>query len=342
MRITATILLAATAALGLSAVASAQQRLPRECRQEIRQLCGSDRSQIRECLREKASELSETCRSELRERMGSRRGDRRAPAQSSAIAPDTAIMFGAHSRQQIDFYSANGEAADNGEAPVILFVHGGGWAVGDRAQAVHAKPAHFTTNGIAFASTGYRLVPEVTVEEQAADIASALAALRGQAETLGIDPDRVILMGHSAGAHLAALVATDPQYAGADMAAVKGVVLLDGAGYDVVNRMEDAADRSALLYSNAFGDDPARQAALSPITHTDAPNAPAWQILFVGNRAESRAQSEALALALREAGAEAEAVPIADSDHRKLNVELGKPGDPATALVDAFLESLSG
>ncbi|XUU59426.1 alpha/beta hydrolase [Erythrobacter sp. HA6-11] len=342
MRITATFLLAATAALGLSAVASAQQRLPRECRQEIRELCGGDRSQMRECLRERASELSETCRSELRERMGARRGDRRAPAQSSTIAPDTAVMFGAHSRQQIDFYSAKGAAADSGDAPVILFVHGGGWAMGDRAQAVHAKPAHFTANGIAFASTGYRLVPEVTVEQQAADIASALAALRGQAETLGIDPDRVILMGHSAGAHLAALVATDPQYAGDDMAAVKGVVLLDGAGYDVVNRMATTSERGNKLYDNAFGDDPARQAALSPITHTNAPNAPAWQILFVAERNQSRAQSEALALALREAGAKADAVAVANTDHRKLNVDLGKLGDPATALVDAFLAGLSG
>ena len=340
MRITTTILLAAAAALGLSAVASAQQRLPRECRQEIRQLCGNDRSQIRECLREKASELSETCRSQLRDRAQARRGGERGQQRTSA-SPDSAIMFGAHSRQQIDFYGP-ANADHNDPAPVILFVHGGGWAYGDRAQAVHAKPAHFTAKGYAFASTGYRLVPEVTVEEQAADIAAAIAALRGQASTLNIDPDRIILIGHSAGAHLAALVATDPQYAGEDMVAVRGVVLLDGAGYDVVNRMNGSRALGDQLYTDAFGTDPSRQAALSPITHVSAPDAPNWLVLFVAERGQSKSQSEALTLALREAGAQAEAVAIANTDHRRLNVELGTEGDPATVLVDEFLASLGG
>ena len=340
MRKSVAILFTAAAALGVTSLASAQQRLPRECRQEIKQLCGSDRSKIRECLRDKASELSSTCQSELRERMQARRGDRRAPTQSAVITPDTAIMFGTHTRQQIDFYSAKGEAADDGNAPVILFVHGGGWAMGDRAQAVHAKPAHYTANGVAFASTGYRLVPEVSVEEQAADIASAIAALRGQADALGLDPDRIVLMGHSAGAHLAALVATDPHYAGEDMAAIKGVVLLDGAGYDLAKRMAENLDISSSLYRNAFGTDPARQSALSPLTHVGAPDAPDWMILFVANREQSRAQSEALTLALREAGAKAEALPIENTDHRRLNTELGTPGDPATVLVDEFLVQL--
>ena len=90
--------------------------------------------------------------------------------------------------------------------------------------------------GWAFASANYRLVPQATVEQQAADVASAIAWLRANAAKEGLDPDRIVLMGHSAGAHLVALVGTDPHYlkaAGVPMGAVKGVVLLDGAGYDV-------------------------------------------------------------------------------------------------------------
>lgn len=338
MRKTTVIATLTLASLGLASVASAQQRMPRECRQEIRQLCGSDRSQMRECLREKAGELSETCQSEMRERMQTRRGGARA-RQSAAISPDTAIMFGAHSRQQIDFYAAKG-LSDNAAAPVILFVHGGGWSMGDRAQAVHAKPAHFSANGMAFASTGYRLVPEASVEEQAADIASAIAALRGQADALGIDPDRIVLMGHSAGAHLAALVASDPRYAGTNFSAIKGVVLLDGAGYDVPSSMASRDLELPRIYEQAFGTDPARQSALSPLTHVGTPDAPDWLVLFVAERARSKEQSEALTLALRDAGAAAEALPIANTDHGRLNRELGTPGDPATVLVDEFLSQL--
>jgi acetyl esterase/lipase len=202
------------------------------------------------------------------------------------------------------------------------------------------KGGHFLEQGWAFASTNYRLVPQVRVEDQAADVAAAIAFLRRHP---GIDADRIVLMGHSAGAHLAALVATDPAYlraAGVPLSAVRGVVLLDGAGYDVAKQMAEPRNQVAAMYSQAFGTDPRRQAALSPTLQAAAPNVGRWLILPVASRRDSTAQSEALAAALRTGGSRAEVRPQAGKSHMTINRELGSADDPATALVDAFLKSL--
>ncbi|MDN3645983.1 alpha/beta hydrolase [Pontixanthobacter aestiaquae] len=332
---------AVLAGMLVAGVAHAQQRLPRECRQEIVQLCGSDRSKIRSCLREKRSELSETCASELRERMQQRRAGNRAVPTRMAPQKFDLVTFGDDPRQAIDFYRPMASAGTTDAPPaLILFVHGGGWQMGDRARANHAKPSHFQQTGYAYASTGYRLVPNVKVEDQAADIAAAVAKLRADAPELGFDPNRIILMGHSAGAHLAALVATDPTYLGDDLAAIKGVILLDGAGYDAVSTLETAGPLTKRIYEPAFSADPARQAALSPATYVGAPDVSDWLILHVADRARAKAQSEMFAAKLRKAGANAEAVAIPNTDHRRMNTELGTD-NLATEKVDAFIAQLT-
>jgi hypothetical protein len=124
------------------------------------------------------------------------------------------------------------------------------------------------------------------------------------------------------------------------MAAVRGVVLLDGAGYDVGQQMASAANRAQSMYVQAFGSDPARQAALSPARHAAAPNAANWLILPVERRADSTAQSEALAARLRAGGSRADVLPQAGKTHMTLNRQLGEAGDPSTAVVDRFLAGL--
>ncbi len=355
----------ATAMIAAPIFAQQGSRASTECRQEVVDLCGTDRSEIRACLQERLSELSSACSAEVRERAqqrrgergergqrrsgerGERRGERRErPVQQQAGMPVSATAFyGADPRQVVDFYApADGPQTDRWDnlPPLVLFVHGGGWSFGDHKMSAGQKPAHFTGAGYAFASTGYRLMPDAPVEEQAKDIASAISVLRAQAGELGFDPDTIIMMGHSAGAHLAALVSSDPQSAGDAFGAIKGVILLDGAGYDIASSMASANPRAKALYTEVFGTDPARQSALSPITHVGAPDAPNWLILHVADRGRSAEQSQMLASKLSAAGANAAAVPVANTDHRRLNQELGASGDPATARVDAFLEQFFG
>jgi arylformamidase len=204
------------------------------------------------------------------------------------------------------------------------------------------KLAHWQAAGYAVASVNYRLVPDHTVENQAADVASAVVFLKQRAGTLGFDGQRIALVGHSAGAHLVALVGTDPQYfraAGLAMDDVAGIVPLDGAGYNVPDQMGENARLMGDTYAQAFGTDPARQRALSPNFHTAAPNAPEFLILHV-QRDDARRQSNELAQRLRAAGTPATVQEFAGRGlrgHAEINRRLGDPDYPATPVVDAFL-----
>lgn len=328
----------ATIALGLAlamiggSAASAQERRAGPCFEEVRRLCGAGgMAGLRECLRSRIGELSETCRTQLLARIRQRGAVARP--EVPRVEPGQVISYGSHERQSVDYYPA----ASAQRPPLVLFVHGGGWAFGNRGQAVGAKPAWLTTHGYAFASAGYRVLPEAPVEEQARDVAAAIRAMRAEAARLGFDPDRIVLMGHSAGAHLAALVATDPAYGVADLSALKGVILLDGAGYDVARNMAGDRVKAGALYRSAFGDDPARQRALSPVTHAAAPNAPNWLILHVADRPASAEQSRLLGQALLNARASVDVVGVANSDHGRLNREIGTPNDVATGEIETFL-----
>lgn len=346
-------LLAISATAALAAPILAQQRggerLPPECREEIMKLCGSDRAQMRTCLREKYAELSESCSAQLRERMETRRGGGEGArpgaragggmAQYASAKVSSTVVYGEDARQQVDIYTPDDAV---GDAPLVVFVHGGGWQIGNRSL-VQAKPQHFKDAGYVFASAGYRLLPDAPVEKQAADLGAALKALRAQAETGGFDPDTIVLMGHSAGAHLAALVASDPQYAGDAFGAIRGVVLLDGAGYDVVTAAATPTMELPTLYKDVFGTDPARQKALSPITHVGGKDAAHWLALYVAERPGSKMQSEALMGALAKAGKDAKAVAITGTDHGRMNRELGTDaGKAQTEAVDAFLKRVFG
>jgi len=326
------------------------QRLAPECRAEIVQLCAQDgerdRAKIRACAREKFDQLSTSCSAEIQQRLQTQRGasanTRNGSVQGSAasMSPSATITYGDHQRQQVDYFAPADSSA--GAPPLVLFIHGGGWAFGQHTR-VHQKPAHFTSAGYAFASGGYRVLPDAPVEDQAKDVATALKAIRAEADTLGFDPQNIVLMGHSAGAHLAALVSTDPKYADEDMAAIKGVILLDGAGYDVEARMSRTGAQASRFYDDAFGSDPARQRALSPITHVGGADAPNWAILYVEQREVSRSQSQALSEKLIAAGTNAKAIPIADSDHGRLNREIGtEAGAQQTEAIDAFLARIFG
>lgn len=326
MRLTMITLLGATA---LGGVALAQrERLPAECRQEIMALCKSSMGGgLRQCLMIAMPRLSDTCRKII--------GDR-AAANYPPVPGKVEHAFGADPKQRLDLVQPAGVS----HAPILLFIHGGGWSIGDKAHAAPEKAKWANGRGWAFASANYRLVPHATVEQQAADVASAIAWLRANAAKERLDPDRIVLMGHSAGAHLAALVGTDPRYlqaAGVPMGAVKGIVLLDGAGYDVPTQASAEMNLVKPMYEAAFSADPKRRAALSPTRHAAPPNVARWLILPIERRADSQAQSKALADALAKSGASAKVVVVPGESHGSLNKGLGEAGDFATDQLARFL-----
>lgn len=254
-----------------------------------------------------------------------------------------ALSYGSDPLQAVDYWA--GPSAD---APLVVFVHGGGWSRGDKRMMDGSdKLEHWRARGYAVASVNYRLVPDATVEQQASDIAEAVAALETRSAELGFDRKRVALVGHSAGAHLVALVGTDEQYlraAGLSFADIAGVVPLDGAAYDATSYAGAETIFTGRMFRQAFGDDRGRQARLSPILQAAAPNARHFAILHI-DRPDSRMQSGQLAAALTGAGTDVEVQGFPGRGlrgHAEINRRMGDPAYPATPVLDAFLARVFG
>lgn len=266
--------------------------------------------------------------------------DSHTPPDRHGEPASRSIAYGRDALQRLDVWTTQERSHP---APLVMFVHGGGWQRGSKDNASSRwLPAHLTQQGYAYASIDYRLVPAVAVEQQAEDVAHALRALLDRAAELGIDRRRVVLIGHSAGAHLVALVGTDERHlksAGLGFADLRGVIANNGAAYDVPAQLQEDAPMMHQTYLEVFGSDPARQWALSPTHQAAAPNAPAFLLLHV-QRPDAVRQTEALGRALAAAGSAVDYGSFAGTGlrgHMEINRRLGDPDYPATALVDGWL-----
>ncbi len=158
---------------------------------------------------------------------------------------------------------------DDGEYPVMIYVHGGGWWTGDKA-AVHVKEDYFVGNGWVFVSLNYRLTPDVEFPTHAEDVAEGIAWTFQNIGGYKGDSRRIHLMGHSAGCHLAALVATDEHYLwkhGIRLRDINGVIANDSAAYDLVGMAERQGGALHDIFADTFGQDPEMWAFASPVTH---------------------------------------------------------------------------
>ena len=243
--------------------------------------------------------------------------------------------------QRLDLHLPDGKAGK--PRPVFILIHGGGWVMGDKSNAGFAEPktSWLLDAGYLVVSINYRLSPAVSHPGHVEDVRRAIAWVQKTIPRHGGDPRRIWLLGHSAGAHLAALAAVDGaglQAAGGDPDGLRGVVLLDGAGYDIPKQYAGLREGSALqkMYRLAFSDDPAKQREASPVHRVDR-RPPPFLILHVARRADSRRQSGLLAEALRAQGGRAEVMAIAGKTHGSISADCGKKGDPVTLAIAKFL-----
>jgi acetyl esterase/lipase len=245
-------------------------------------------------------------------------------------------------RRTLDVYAPAGAK----DLPVLVWIHGGGWRRGDK-RAVQQKPQAFADRGFVFVSINYCFVPQVTIQEMTGDVARAIKWVHDHAGEYGGDGKRIFVAGHSAGAHLAALVCTDGRYLeaeGLSLALIKGCIPVDTAVYDVARQVESvtaAQPARAAIYREAFGD-AASQRELSPVAHVAKDKSiPPFLILHVADRLDAKAQSELLAKALTAAGVSAKVVAGEGKTHGTINSELGLSGDKPTAAVFEFLAPLT-
>ena len=266
-----------------------------------------------------------------------------------AQAPDLAkdVRYGDQAPQTLDVYSPSGAKG----RPVVFWLHGGGWVTGDKSQ-VEAKPRAFAEKGFVFVSVNYRLLPDVDMGTIVRDVARGLRWVHEHIAEYGGDPDRILVMGHSAGAQLAALICTDQRYLkdeGLSPAILKACVPVDGDTYDVPAIIETAEARCrahglplpANGHRKKFGDDPARFRDLSAVTHaTPGKGIPPFLILYVSGNPDTVAQAQRFSRALKEAGVEAVAKGFRETHHVKLSADLGAPGDPATKDLFEFVDRI--
>jgi acetyl esterase/lipase len=241
-------------------------------------------------------------------------------------------------RQMLDVYAP----ASGKNKPVIVWMHGGGWRKGDKAD-VHNKPKAFTEKGIVLVSINYRLVPNVTIKEMTGDVAKAIRWVHRHAKDYGGDPKSIIVMGHSAGAQLAALVCTDDRYLKAEdlpLSIIKGCVPVDGGTYDVVMQVKTVDEKRANSLRTTFGDE-ASQKELSAVTHVaKATNIPPFLLLHIADNPETKSQAQRLAKVLNEAGISAKSCSAEGKTHTSINVDLGLADDRPTQEMWAFLNAV--
>jgi acetyl esterase/lipase len=260
------------------------------------------------------------------------------------------VAYGtAHERQVLDVYAPAGAKS----LPVVFWIHGGGWQTGDKSM-VALKPKAFTDAGFVFVSINHRLLPAVEMGDLTRDVAKALGWVHGNIATHGGDPTRLLVMGHSSGGQLAALMCTDDRYVkaeGLSLTAIKGCVPVDADTFDIPAIIEMAETRARVHHlplptyghRKKFGDDPAKHLDFSAVTHVAKNKGiPPFLILHIAGHPDTTAQARRLAAVLEAAGVPAKVVAGRETTHASINDNLGAPNDPVTKELFEFVARALG
>ena len=255
------------------------------------------------------------------------------------------IPYGtASERQVLDVHAPAG--AKN--LPVVFWIHGGGWQTGDKTM-VALKPKAFTEAGFVFVTISHRLLPTVEMGALTRDVASALGWVHKNIAAHGGDPNRLLVMGHSSGGQLAALMCTDDRYAKAEgysLTMIKGCVPVDADTFDIPAIIEVAETRARAHqlplptygHRQKFGNDPAKHRDFSPVTHVARDKGiPPFLILHIAGHPDTTAQARRMANVLEAAGIPVKVVAGRETTHASINDNIGVAGDPVTKELFAFV-----
>ena len=272
-----------------------------------------------------------------------------APAPLAPTKADVPYAGTTDFRQTLNVYLPASKPAK--PAPVIFWIHGGGWQGGEKTN-VQLKPKFFTDLGYVFISTNHRYVKAVPMSEIFADLAKSLRWTHEHAAEFGGDPARIVIMGHSSGAQLAAYLAIDERplkAEGLSLKMFKGCVPVDADTFDIpavialatANRKAAGKPEPKYGHREIFGGQPERWTDYSAVTHVAAGKGiPPFLILYDAAAALTPDQAKRLESALTSKGIPARAFGAQNTNHGKINTDLGLPNDPSTAELLAFLKSI--
>ena len=225
--------------------------------------------------------------------------------------------------------------------PVLVLVHGGSWRRGDKDGYGGASVAigrSLAAEGVAVAVINYRLTPEVRHPEHARDVARAVSWIHDNASLYGWNSRKIVLVGHSAGAHLCSLTALDAAYLeehGLTPEIIGGVVAISGI-YDLTR----LGVTGQLLFQDVFGARDEQLQSASPALRVQ--DRPAPFLLLYADRDFPMAdyQTRRLENALDEAGGTVRSVEIPDRNHVNIITGLGRKDDPVREEIFRFLKEL--
>lgn len=250
--------------------------------------------------------------------------------------------------QQLNFF----KPAQRG-FPVVVFIHGGNWDSGDKdyrfgGQDIYNNIGRFlAARGIGCANISYRLLPNVDWRAQADDAVRAVAWVYAHAAEFGGDPQRLFVMGHSAGAQLAMRTALDRatlDRAGVPASAIRGIIGVAGAGYDLADERTYALGSDPRWYAKRFqlgAADTNWQTSASPIQFVNGSAPPVLLLRAGGEDRPLIRQSDLMRDALTRAGVRAQLVVAPGLSHTRIVPTLSREDRPAGAAVLAFVRQHS-
>jgi acetyl esterase/lipase len=232
------------------------------------------------------------------------------PFSLSGIPAHADVPYGDDLRQRLDLY-----LPERRGAPLVLFLPGGAWSMGDKAE-YRLVGEQLARHGAVVAVANYRLSPAVQHPAHAQDVATAVAWLHRHGAEYGGDPAQLMLVGHSAGAHLAALIALDPSYLadqGLSPTVIRAVVGIAGAAYDL--DVSYTATPLAPVLRVAFGTDTSQWGLAAPVRYVRGA-APRFYLLHGLNDTSAPAVStQVFAAALQAAGVRTQLDLLPAQDH---------------------------
>ena len=219
------------------------------------------------------------------------------------------------------------------KAPVLLYVHGGGWIKGNRRK-VYNLPSYANSRGYMLVSVSYRPVPRTNIDGQVRDVARAIAWTRNNIKRFGGDPKKIVIMGHSAGAHLVSMIGA--QKKGGPL---RGVIANDVQAYDMVAY---ASIRGGIdgVYLRAFGSNPSNWIKWSPATYVRrASGFPPFLVMYSRSHRPRRAVvSVAFAKELKRRGTRVTLFNGTRYTHGSIARGIGNSTE-VTSAVDRFLRA---
>lgn len=272
---------------------------------------------------------------------------RPTPIDSSGLLIEKDICYHPNpgknrSWQSLDVYAPK-TTPPNSLYPAVLFMHGGGWRASDKNDplGVHANVCKaLAAHGLVTVNVNYRLAPRVKHPEPARDAARAVRWTRDNIGEYQGDPERVFLSGHSAGGHLAVLIALDATYlaeVGLSAAAIKGVMGICGV-YNLTHFARRNWMAEHLMTRAAFGNDQVLRAQASPVNHVRA-DAPPFLLLNAGEDEKLEEEAGELSFLLHKKGVSAETSIISGTNHFTILSLVGNGDD---RLIDRMVEFISG